>query len=136
MSLERILVPVESRITVPTKVLSVMSLERILVPVESPTDHACPVAYEIIPHDSGIRTGLDQDAVFGFRAAYNIVLRDSGVDALAKADPASDIACACDTVSHNSSVASGVNIDHERVLFIEAPDREARNAHIASRAAR
>src|SRR5829696_2615693 len=34
MSLERILVPVESRITVPTTVLSVMSLERILVPVE------------------------------------------------------------------------------------------------------
>src|ERR687889_1376372 len=36
MSLERILVPVESRIAVPTKVLSVMSLERILVPVEFP----------------------------------------------------------------------------------------------------
>ena len=35
MSLETILVPVESRITVPTKVLSVMSLERILVPVDS-----------------------------------------------------------------------------------------------------
>src|SRR5215218_7682050 len=34
MSLETILVPVESRITVPTTVLSVMSLERILVPVE------------------------------------------------------------------------------------------------------
>src|SRR5215210_2274496 len=37
MSLERILVPVESPTTTPTKVLSVMSLERILVPVESPT---------------------------------------------------------------------------------------------------
>src|SRR5215217_3066736 len=34
MSLETILVPVESRITVPTTVLSVMSLETILVPVE------------------------------------------------------------------------------------------------------
>ena len=37
ISLERILVPVESMIAMPTKVLSVMSLETILVPVESPT---------------------------------------------------------------------------------------------------
>src|SRR5215208_8514923 len=58
-----------------------------------------------------------------------MVLRDSGVDALAKGNPFSDIAC--DTVSHNSSVASGENVDHERVLVLEAPEREARNAHIA-----
>src|SRR5215211_6228072 len=37
MSLETILVPVESRISVPTKVVSVMSLETILVPVDSKT---------------------------------------------------------------------------------------------------
>src|SRR5215217_7416014 len=65
----------------------------------------------------------------GFRAAYKMVLRDSGVDAPAKDDPVSDIAC--DTVSHNSSVASGVNVDHERVLVLEAPEREAGNAHIS-----
>ena len=58
-----------------------------------------------------------------------MVLRDSGVDAPANDDPASDIAY--DTVSHNSSVASGENVDHERVLVLEAPEREARNAHIA-----
>ena len=34
--------------------LSVMSLERILVPVESTTNTPRPVAYEIIPRDSGI----------------------------------------------------------------------------------
>src|SRR5829696_8110594 len=63
-----------------------------------------------------------------------MVLRDSGVDTLAKGDPARDIAY--DTVSHNSSVASGVNVDHERLVAplpfnLEAPDREPRNAHIA-----
>ena len=45
----------------------------------------------------------------GFRAAYNMVLRDSGVDAPDNDDPASDIAY--DTVSHNSSVASTGNVD-------------------------
>src|SRR5215208_6433916 len=60
-----------------------------------------------------------------------MVLRDSSVDALASADPASDIAYG--TVSHNSSVASGVNVDHVHPLLcnLEAPDREARYAHIA-----
>src|SRR3712207_8098246 len=57
------------------------------------------------------RTGVDKDANFGgFRAAYKMVLRDSGVDTLAKGDTASDIAC--ETVSHNSSVASEVTFDH------------------------
>ena len=83
-----------------------------------------------IVHDLGARTGVDTDALVGFRAAYNMVLRDSGVVAPASDDPASDIAC--DTVSHNSSVASGVKVDHcERVLVLEAPDREATNAHIS-----
>src|SRR5919112_1963618 len=110
-------------------------------------EHANPVAYEIIPHDSGIvvfgsldrgvvfgdasddivhdlgaRTGVDKDA--GFR---DMVIRDGGVDTLAKGDPASGIAC--DTVSHKRSVASEVTFDYERA--IEAPDREARNANIA-----
>src|SRR5215213_3578662 len=72
---------------------------------------------------------------FGFRATYNMVLRHSGVDTLANGDPASDIARGA--VSHNSSVASGVNVDHERLVAplpftLEAPDREARNAHIAN----
>src|ERR671914_538635 len=58
-----------------------------------------------------------------------MVVRDSGVDAPAKGDPSSEVAC--DTVSNNSSVASGVNVDHGRVLVLEAPDREAGNAHIA-----
>src|SRR5215213_1372496 len=116
-------------------------------------DHAKPVAYEIVPldggirallsfdplvvassydvvHDLGARTDTDQDALFGgFRAAYNMVLRDSAVDAPAKGDPSSEIAC--DTVSHNSSVASGENVDHGSVLVLEPPDREAGNAHIA-----
>src|SRR5215204_5241166 len=70
------------------------------------------IASDDIVHDLGARTGVDNDAVFGFRAAYNMVLREGGVDALAKGDPASDIAC--DTVSHNSSVASAENVDHER----------------------
>src|SRR5687768_494134 len=63
-----------------------------------------------------------------------MVLRDSGVDAPASDDPVRDIAC--DTVSLNSSVASAVNVDHDRIVAplpfnLEAPDREARNAHIA-----
>ena len=46
-------------------------------------------------------------------------------------DPASDIAYG--TVSHNSSVASTENVDHEQSppFILEAPDREARNAHVA-----
>src|ERR687898_3074089 len=92
-------------------------------------DHAKRVVYEIIPRDRGARTGLHDDAFgVGFRAAYNMVLRDSGVDALAKGNPFSDIAF--DTVSHNTSVTSGENVDHERVLVLEAPEREARNSHI------
>src|SRR5919112_1369145 len=59
-----------------------------------------------------------------------MVLRDSGVDTQANGDPAGGIAC--ETVSHKSSVASGDHVDHgERVLVIEAPEREASNAHIA-----
>src|SRR5215208_1070039 len=125
-------------------------------------EHAKPVVYEIIPSDSGIDRflNLDRVAAFGdasdnilhdrgvagavadndafgvsFGAAYNMVLRDSGVDAPANGDPASDITCG--VVSHNSSVASGVNVDHERGVAplprrLEAPDREPRNAHIAN----
>src|SRR5215213_2962518 len=125
-------------------------------------EHAKPVVYEIIPSDSGIDAflNLDRVAAFGdasdnilhdrgvagavadndafgvsFGAAYNMVLRDSGVDAPANGDPASDITCG--VVSHNSSVASGVNVDHERGVAplprrLEAPDREPRNAHIAN----
>src|SRR5215211_3399706 len=52
-----------------------------------------------------------------------MVVRDSGVD-----DPVSAIAR--DTVSLNGSVASGGDEDHERVLVIEAPDREAAYAHV------
>src|SRR5215217_2661111 len=93
-------------------------------------------ASDNIVHDRGV-AGIapDSDACgVGFRAAYNMVLRDSSVDAPAKGDPASDIAYG--TVSHNSSVASGVNVDHERRVAplpfnLEAPDREARYAHIA-----
>src|SRR5215218_7779944 len=64
-----------------------------------------------------------------------MVLRDSGVHAPGSDDPASDIAYG--TVSHNSSVASGVNVDHERIFAplpftLEAPDREARDAHVAN----
>src|SRR5215217_4198655 len=118
-------------------------------------EHAEPVAYEVIPrdggieasidsldrvmafrvasdnilHDRGARTGLGNDAIgVGFRAAYNMVVRDSGVDAPASDDPPSDIAY--ETVSHNSSVASAVKLDHGR-RAVPAPDREARNAHIA-----
>src|ERR687898_704752 len=57
-----------------------------------------------------------------------MVVRDSAVDAQAKGDPVSDIAR--DTVSLNSNVASGDNVDHERALVVEAPEREATNAHI------
>src|SRR5215218_3508447 len=92
--------------------------------------HAKQVVYEIIPRDRSARTGLHNDAGgFGFRGAYNMVLRDSGVDAQAKVNPLS--ATACDTVSHNSSVASGDNVDHGRVLVLEAPEHEAGNPHIA-----
>src|SRR5215204_4048363 len=126
-------------------------------------EHANLVAYEIIPRDdSGIDAFLNIDGVSvfrvasdnivhdlgvagiapdtdafgdGFGAAYNMVLRNSGVDTLAKGHPASDIAY--DMVSHNSSVASGVNVDHERLVAplpfnLEAPDREPRYAHIAN----
>jgi hypothetical protein len=95
-------------------------------------------ASDIILHDRGVAVAVaDNDAVgAGFGAAYDMVLRDSGVDAPANYDPASDIAR--DTVSHNSSVASGENVDHERTTVVplacnlEAPDREPRNAHIAN----
>src|SRR5919112_6603343 len=101
--------------TVPTIPERLISLERIFVPGESMTSTpAPPVAYEIIPRDSGIeafdsldrvlalgvasdnilhdrgaRTGLDNDAIvvgFGARAAYEMVLRDGGVDAPGNAD--------------------------------------------------
>ena len=157
MSLERILVPVESRITVPM-VLSVMSLERILVPVGLPT--TTPTHFpEIIPRDSGIDasfsstidregpSGMLPDIILhdrgvariacnndpfgvGIRVAYNIILRDSGVDVLASDDPAGDIAY--ETVSHNSSVAGTEKVDREQSLLpllLEAPEREASNAH-------
>src|SRR5829696_9882387 len=116
-------------------------------------EHASPVAYEIIPRDSGIVAfeSLDRGVPFGdasddivhdlgvagtvpdkdatvFVGFRDIVLRDSGVDTLGKGDPASDLAC--DTVSLNSSVASEVTFEYERA--IEAPDREARNANIAN----
>src|SRR5215208_1926749 len=124
-------------------------------------EHANPVAYEIIPRDSGIDDFLNLDRVSAFRvapdnivhdlgvavavvdidafadvfgAAYEMVLRDSSVDAPASADPDSGIAY--ETVSHNSSVASGVNVDHvhrvaPRPFNLEAPEREARYANIA-----
>jgi hypothetical protein len=127
-------------------------------------EHTKPVVYEIIPRDSGIDAFLNLDRVarvaasrdasdnivhdlgvagialdiyaygVGFRAAYNMVLRNSGVDAPESGDPTSDITCG--VVSHNSSVASGDNVDYERRVVLlafnlEAPDREARNAHIA-----
>src|SRR5215211_35843 len=97
-------------------------------------------ARDVVANDRGTRTGNDPDAcgvVFrvGFRAAYNMVLRHSGVDAPESDDRASNIAY--ETVSYNSSVASAVNVDHERRWLaplpsnLEAPDREAGNAHIA-----
>src|SRR5215217_597374 len=90
-------------------------------------------ARDVVANDRGTRTANDPDAcgvVFrvGFRAAYNMVLRHSGVDAPESEDRASNIAY--ETVSYNSSVASAENVDHER-RPLEAPDREARNAHIA-----
>src|SRR5215204_1928881 len=97
-------------------------------------------ARDVVANDRGTRTDKDSDASgvgfrVGFRAAYNMVLRHSGVDAPASDDPASDIAYG--TVSYNSSVASAGNVDHERRVVplpcnLEAPDREARNAHIAN----
>src|SRR5829696_1959099 len=96
-------------------------------------------ARDVVANDRGTRTDKDSDASgvgfrVGFRAAYNMVLRHSGVDAPASDDPASDIAYG--TVSYNSSVASAGNVDHERRVVplpcnLEAPDREARNAHVS-----
>src|SRR5215217_7917370 len=93
-------------------------------------------ARDVVANDRGTRTANDPDAcgvVFrvGFRAAYNMVLRHSGVDAPESEDRASNIAY--ETVSYNSSVASAGNVDHGRSLpcNLEAPDREARNAHTA-----
>src|SRR5215203_5369910 len=93
-------------------------------------------ARDVVANERGTRTGLDIDAwgvVFrvGFRAACNMVLRHSGVDARASDDRANNIAY--ETVSYNSSVASAANGDHERPLpcNLEAPDREPRNAHTA-----
>src|SRR5215211_8285975 len=96
-------------------------------------------ARDVVANDRGTRTDKDSDAcgvVFrvGFRAAYNMVLRHSGVAAPESEDRASNIAY--ETVSYNSSVASTDNVDHacrEALLrlLLEAPDREARNAHTA-----
>src|SRR5215212_4905676 len=93
-------------------------------------------ARDVVANERGTRTGNDPDAWGvgfrgGFRAAYNMVLRHSGVDAPESDDRASDIAY--ETVSYNSSVASAGNVDHGRPLpcNLEAPDREARNAHTA-----
>src|SRR5215203_3127090 len=86
-------------------------------------------ARDVVANDRGTRTGRDIDAWgVAFRVAYNMVLRHSGVDAPESEDRASDIAY--ETVSYNSSVASAENVDHER-RPLEAPDREARNAHTA-----
>src|SRR5215203_5980328 len=76
-------------------------------------------ARDVVANDRGTRTDKDIDAWgvgfrVDFRAAYNMVLRDSGVDAPKSNDPAGDIAY--ETVSHNSSVASAFNVDHVRVL--------------------
>src|SRR5215208_3794410 len=120
-------------------------------------EDAGPVVFEIIPRDSGIDAilvNLDREVVFGdasdiilhdrgvariacnndpfgvgIRVAYDIILRDSGVDVLASDDPAGDFAY--ETVSHNSSVAGSEKVDREQsLLFIlEAPEREASNAH-------
>src|SRR5918998_1197731 len=122
--------------------------------------YAEPVAYEVILRDSGIDALVDLDRVVvfrdvsdnilhdrgvaglaldkdtvgvGFRDAYNIILRDGGIDAPANDDPAGDIACG--TVSHDGGVASGENVDRQRILaippsFLEASDREATNAHV------
>src|SRR5215213_8619547 len=71
MSLERILVPVESKITVPTEVLSVMSLlERILVPVDLTTSIEV-VVREVVARDGGVGAPLDKDPTVG--AAFDIV---------------------------------------------------------------
>src|SRR5215212_3949225 len=120
-------------------------------------EHANEVVYEIIPRDSGIDAILvnrDREVAFGdasdiilndrgvariacnndpvsvgIRVAYNIILRDSGVDVLASDDSAGDFAYG--TVSHNSSVAGTEKLDREQSLLfvLEAPEREASNAH-------
>src|ERR687890_208924 len=73
----------------------------------------------IVGEDLGPRRVSDEHAEEGFRAAYNMVVRNSGVDAPGSDDPASDIACG--TVSHNSRVASAGNVDHERRWLAPLP---------------
>src|SRR5215208_1275625 len=94
-------------------------------------DHAKRVASDIILPDRGVARIVCNNDPFGVgvRVAYNMVLRDSGVDVLASDDSAGDIAYG--TVSHNSSVAGTEKVDREQsLLFIlEAPEREASNAH-------
>src|SRR5215212_5041149 len=115
-------------------VVEVVSGEEAAVGVDD--GDAKRAARDVVANDRGTRTGNDPDAWGvgfrgGFRAAYNMVLRHSGVDAPESDDRASDIAY--ETVSYNSSVASAGNVDHGRPLpcNLEAPDREARNAHTA-----
>src|SRR5215211_5774370 len=119
-------------------------------------ERANPVAYEVIPLDGGIEAlgSLDRVLAFGVALddilhdpgidgtvrnkdsrgaavgiAYDIVLQDGGVDAPANDDPAGDITYR--TVSRNGGVASAGKVDREcQLSFLEAPDREATNAHV------
>ena len=97
------------------RVLSVMSLERILVPsIEQRRSRITPykIALTIIPRDRSARmasTTMPAASVSGLPITWLFAIV---VLTLASDDPASDIAC--DTVSHNSSVASAGNVDHER----------------------
>src|SRR5215203_5632622 len=93
----------------------------IVFPAKKPrwasTTDAPRAARDVVANERGTRTDKDIDAWdvgfrVGFRAAYNMVLRHSGVDAPESGDRASDIAY--ETVSYNSSVASAENVDHER----------------------
>src|SRR5215204_2484300 len=113
ISLERIFVPGESRTNTPAP-LPTRSFPAMVV-IEASIDSLDRVlafgdASDTILHDRGARTERDNDAIgLGFRAAYNMVLRDSGVDAPGNADPQIDIAY--DTISDNSSVTSLGNVD-------------------------
>ena len=93
-----------------------------------------PVTSIDVVRELGVaRTGLDIEAVGRVsRVTYNVIVCESGVDAPAKDDRAGDIAY--DAVSRNGSVAGVVKVEHERVPVwprrLEAPDREAGDAHV------
>src|SRR5918995_6273458 len=90
--------------------------------------------FDNVVHDIGVPRIASNNDPFGagrLGVGYDVVLRDGGVDVPTKADRAG--AVTHETVSHDGSVAGTGSLDSEGdvLRLLEAPEREAGNAHVA-----